>query len=211
MNRFFCLGFSVFLACSSLEAAPEVQECVVELLKTKLNSDRIEYFFGSYGVEKIEIDSSAFPGSRITNLYSLHEGKKVMRTLAVVDFFKPVHEELKEVHRQINDGKSIGIALRDGGWTIQKKPVYFGEIALSPTVMAWMDEHQEQAAVHVYRLEVSNSHSSIPYCTIIEVHSPQYLDTAWLKAFYPEYGTYSENTDESSELLYKLSILMNEI
>jgi hypothetical protein len=206
------ISLCVFLACGFLEAAPELEEKVVELLKPKLNSDRIEYFFGNYAIETLDIQSSAFPGSRITNLYSVHEGKKVMRTLAVVDFFDPVHPNLKEAHRQISEGKSIGIALRDEGWMIQKRPVYFGEIALSPSVMEWMDEaHQNQAAVHVYRLEVSKNNEMIPYCTIIEVHSPQYLSQEWLKAFYPDqYDAYSVVNQETADLLERLSILMKE-
>lgn len=195
-----------------LEAAPEVERNIVEQLSPKLNSDRIEYFFGSYGIEQIDVESSAFPGSRISNLYSVHHGQKIMRTLAVVDFFDPVHEDLKEAHRQISNGKSIGIALREEGWMIQKRPVYFGGIALSPRLMEWMDEsNQDQAAVHVYQLEVSKNNEIIPYCTIIEVHSPQYLDLEWLKAFYPDqYDAFSVATQETTDLMGRLSILMKD-
>lgn len=211
--RFFrlCL-LCVATVLSMLEGAPELEDSVVELLKPKLNSDRIEYFFGNYAIETLDIHSSAFAGSRITNLYSVHEGKKIMRTLAVVDFFDPLHEDLKEAHRQISNGKSIGIALREEGWMIQKRPVYFGGIALSPRLMEWMDEsNQDQAAVHVYRLEVSKNNEIIPYCTIIEVHSPQYLDLEWLKAFYPDqYDAFSEATQETTDLMGRLSILMRD-
>ena len=133
------------------EAAPEIQPKVVEFLKPKLNSDRIEYFFGSYGVDPLEIASPAFPSSRISNLYSIHQGKKIMRTLAVVDFFQPVHPDLTDVHHEILEGKSVGIALREEGWNIKKSPVYFGMAMLSPGVMDWMDENcVDQAALHVY-------------------------------------------------------------
>lgn len=56
------------------------------ILKQKLNSDRIKFLFGSYGVDPLNIQSSVFPNSRISNLHSTHDGKKIMRTLAVVNF-----------------------------------------------------------------------------------------------------------------------------
>lgn len=94
-NIFFALSF----LCGSLffgttEAATVIQQSTVELLKPKLNSDRIEYFFGNYGVDTLEIHSNVFPFSRIANLHSVHDGKKVMRTwqsLIFVLLFHPIY------------------------------------------------------------------------------------------------------------------------
>ena len=168
----------------------------------------------SYGVDPLDIKSPVFPASRIANLHSMHQDKKIMRTLAVVDFFQPMHPDLNGVHREIIEGKSIGIALRDQGWKIHKKPVHFGLIALSPGLMDWMDEHSvDQAALHVYRLEVSNSDKSdlIPYCTILELHSPQYLSEEWMQALYEDqYKEFSTLSTETSDLISRLSKLIQE-
>lgn len=203
MYRFFFFLF--FL--STAVAAPEIQQYIVEQLKPKLNSDRIEYFFGSYGVDPLEMDSIF----RVANLYSLENGKKVMRTLAVVDYFQPVDPALLDVHQQIVEGKSIGIALRDKGWKIHKNPVYYGSIALSTNLMEWMDEHEtRQGATHFYRLEVSKDDlATIPYCTILEVHSPQYLSLKWLQALNEEQCS-TIFTKEASDLMSRLVLLVQE-
>ncbi len=201
LNRTIIFALLVF---GSAIAAPEFNQNVVELLKPKLNSDRIEYFFGSYGVDPLDIASD----SRIANLYSLDNGKKIMRTLAVVNFSDPMNSELQHVHREIVAGKSIGIALREDGWTIHKNPVYFGSVDLSSNLMEWMDEKDETtAAVHFYRLDVSkNDLDAMNYCTILEVHSPQYLSEEWLQALYSDqYGIESE---EASQLKAKLTNLI---
>jgi len=200
----------LLMLAASLSSAQPVQEDVVQELKPRLNSDRITYFFGSYGVEALDIETSTFPKSRIANLFSLRDGQRVMRTLAVVDFKDPVHSELANVHETIVAGKSIGIALRDEGWTIQKVPVYFGVIELSQSVMQWMEEATVgMGAIHIYRLDVTKGERAIPYCTIVEIHSPEYLSPEWLQALYPEqYDNFSVCTLETSSLLFRLSKLM---
>jgi len=202
----------LLMLATSLTGAQPVQEDVVQELMPRLNSDRITYFFGSYGVEALDIETSTFPKSRIANLFSLHDGQKIMRTLAVVDFKEPVHPKLVKVHEAIVAGKSIGITLRDEGWTIQKVPVYFGVIELSQSVMQWMEEATVGiAAIHIYRLDVAKDERAIPYCTIVEIHSPEYLSPEWLQGLYPEqYENFSACTLETSSLLFRLSKLMAE-
>ncbi len=218
-KNFFALSLmvvSLFFGTplAAFSTALEIQQETVNLLKPKLNSDRIVFFFGNYGVDPLDIDSPVFPLSRISNLYSAHEGKKIMRTLAVVDYFQPISSELCDVHREIGEGKSIGIALREHGWNILKKPVYFGVTVLSPALMKWMDEQMvNQGALHVYRLEVSKNDlpGSIPYCTIIEVHSPQYLSKGWLQALYDDqFMEYSVLSNDVEGLLNRLSILVQD-
>lgn len=189
-------------------------EKTVEALKPKLNSDRIALFFGNYGIEQLKACSTSFAGSRISNLYSTHDGVKIMRTLAIVDYANPVDPLLKESHEKILSGTSIGIALRDAGWELVKKPIYFGQKSLSPNVMKWMHENkQSSGAIHIYQLEVKNADhpALIPYCTIIEVHSPQYLTNDWLKALnskdYFEYQTENPNV---KNLLMRLENCLTE-
>lgn len=45
--------------------------------KKMLNSERIKYLFGSYGVEVLNNTTTSFPGCRISNLHSLHDGQKI--------------------------------------------------------------------------------------------------------------------------------------
>ncbi|MBS0650725.1 MAG: hypothetical protein JSR93_06145 [Verrucomicrobia bacterium] len=195
-------------------SAPELKQEVVEQLTPKLNSDRIAYFFGSFGVDQIPIGPSPFQDCRIANLYSLHDGQKVMRTLAVVDYQQPVHESLKQVHQEICQGASIGIALRQHGWKLDKVPMYFGSVDLSSQVKAWMDEKKgDRAAVHIYMLMVfkNEGDQKLHYCTIIEVQSPQYLDENWLELLYPDQFKHHRNhTEEVGMLLDALNTLIQQ-
>ena len=201
----FVFFLLLFLSFNFVDGASEVKQDIVELLKPKLNSDRIAYFFGSYGVEPIKMPSSPFGESRIANLYSIHGDEKIMRTLAIADFEQPVHKSLEQVHKDICEGQSIGIALRQNGWMIDKLPVYFGSISLSPQLQAWMHENNcDRAAVHIYKLNVfkENSKERLHYCTIIEVHSPQYLDENWLQSLYcDQYNDFKKNSSEVDLLI----------
>ena len=212
------ISLAVFLSIFSpfyfIHSAPPVKQEVVEQLKSKLNSDRIAYFFGSYGVESIQVAQSPFKESRITNLYSVHNDEKIMRTLAVVNFKQPIPESLKQVHADVRQGQSIGIALRENGWTIEKMPLYFGSISLSPQLQAWMhEESSNRAAVHIYELNVfkEDSQEISHYCTIIEIHSPQYLDENWLRSLYfDQYSDHREASCEVDLLIDSLHSLLNE-
>lgn len=191
----------------------EFDSQVIESLKSKLNTQRIEYFFGSVGVDVLDIESSAFIEKRVSNLHSLHEnGKKVMRTLAIVDFNQPVDPQLRQVHQEIKDGGAIGATLQKHDWKIAKKPIYFSTIFLSPTVMEWMDEAESnEAAIHIYELEVTryDSSVSIPYCTIIEIHNPQYLTTEYLEALYDDqFNQYHQKNDSIDSLISRCYQLM---
>ncbi len=196
-----------------VSAAPEVNHEVVQLLISKLNSDRIEYFYGSYGVEQIQISPSPFDEGRISNLYSLDGDKKIMRTLAIVDFKKPVHDSLQVVHKNICEGQSVGIALRQNGWMIDKTPLYFGSVSLSPQIRVLMNEKSyDQAVIHIYNLNVfkESLEDRLLYCTIIEIHSPQYLDKKWLKALYPnQYKDFRKSSCEVDKLIEAVNSLIN--
>jgi putative ubiquitin-RnfH superfamily antitoxin RatB of RatAB toxin-antitoxin module len=178
---------------------------VIELLKPKLNSERIEYLFGSYGVESLNVCSDIFKESRISNLYSVHDGDKVMRTFAVVDFVKPIPQSLVSVHHQIQTGASIGTALRNAGLIVIKNPIYFGEIDLSIGLLKKMHEKSDyKGAVYIYQLQVMDPKdaSQVPYCRIIEVYSSQYMNLQWLKALNNnDYAAHLIMNDATKELL----------
>ena len=181
----------------------------IATLKPMLNSDRIKHLFGSYQVEPIHVFTQEFPNSRISNLHSIHEKNnaklKIQRTLAIVDFVSKIPPLLIPAHERIIAGASIGTALVEAGWKINKNPIFFGEIPILKQVMEWMHEkEQDRAAVHIYQLEVSNEsqREPVPYCTIIEIHSPQYLSLASLKALYDEdFQHCFERSDRINSLL----------
>ena len=203
----------ILLLLFSHALAAQIDPQIIAPLKSKLNSERIEHLFGSYGVELLDINSPDFSENRISNLHSLHNGVKVMRTLAIVDFAKPVHGDLIDAHDEIQAGGSIGAVLKRDGWKISKVPLHFSVVTLSPNVMLWMDEpNQSQAALHMYKLEVArdSASESIHYCTIIEIHSPQYLTSEHLQALNGDhYERFNEKTDEVSRLLAKSERLLD--
>ncbi len=166
-----------------------MQREIVETLRPMLNSERIHYLFGSYGVEVLTVDSSHFPGGRITNLYSLQDGLKVMRTLVIVDFRQPIHKALLDDHQEILEGRSIAQLLSGKGWKIKKESLHFGKIAINQNLLAKMQvDSKEPAAFHIYRLCVSKNEGDfdIPYGDIIEIHSPRFLTEGALRLLYPD-------------------------
>lgn len=119
---------------------------------------------------------------------------------------------LVEIHEKIQRGSAIGSTIKAHGWNITKVPIYFSTISLSPQVMEWMDEKEsDEAALHMYRLDVS--HPDVPetlsYCTIIEIHSPQYLTSEYVRALYSDqYETHQERTELIDDILSRCSHLI---
>jgi len=137
-------------------ASNPFQPQVVSLLKPKLNTQRIEYFFGNSGVQLLEINSPSFTEKRVSNLHSVHDNKKIMPCLAIVDFTHPIQPSLAELHQEIRAGSPIGASLKHHGWNISKAPVYFPTIRLSPNVMEWMNETDVgEAALNILRQNTS--------------------------------------------------------
>ena len=82
---------------------------------TRLNSDRIEAKYGSYGVELVNSQGRR----RETSLYSTHDGERITRTYAIVYFMSPDEPALDFEHRAIRAGGSIGKTFREAGWEIR--------------------------------------------------------------------------------------------
>jgi len=204
--RFFLCVFSIYSVY-----AGGLSEDTLDKLISKLNSDRIEYLFGSFGIEVMELNSSYFPNARFSNLNSIDGNKKVMRTFAIVAFNEQMDDRLLNAHQEIQAGNSIGITLQKHGWKIEKVPVLFSSVKLSQKVRDLMTINgSEEAAVHVYRLDLSKDFN-LNYCTIIEIHSPEYLsldDLGYI--YYDDFQKYSSLDLSSSLLLEKLVQLMDE-
>jgi len=142
---------------------------------TLLNSERIRQKFGSYGVEVLFSDET----TRITSLYSTEGDMKVTRTFAVVMYPTHVDTALTAEHRAIISGGSIGQVFKEGGWTIEKRSIFLGQISPSETyddVYSMMGGiAAAELAVYVYVFNIERGGLNFEYATIAEVYHPDYL------------------------------------
>jgi len=149
-----------------------------------LNSQRIRQRFGSYGIEVVRNSD----GLRVADLYSLEDGRKVMRTLAVVIYPRTIPSLILAEHREIENGGSIGEVFNQHGWSIRKQNIYFGDILAQPgytgVYAAMGGIPPTDLAVHVYRLSVGKSGHWLAYARIAEVHHPDYLELLELEDIY---------------------------
>jgi hypothetical protein len=146
-----------------------------------LNSERIERTFGSYGIEVLKSDATI----RVSNLYSLEHGQRICRTFAVVRYPAVVDPEFAAEHAAIVAGRSIGTTFAARGWTVVKTHRYFGEVDATPRLAALMGGVTEpRLAVHVYDLEILKDGARFHYAALAEVHHPDYLDVAEVRAIY---------------------------
>jgi len=140
-----------------------------------LNSERIAQRYGSYGIEIL------FAGDqqRISNLYSEANGRKTMRTLALVEFTAADAPEIANEHGQVLGGGSIGAVFKDAGWTIDKGASRY---CLSKTDRESLPElermgipHPAALATRIYVFHVRKGTVSIDYATITEIYHPDYV------------------------------------
>ena len=142
-----------------------------------MNSQRIHKKFGSYGVDVLTANESM----RISSLFSVHNDQHVTRTLAVVSFVQPMPKLLRAMHKQIVTGDSIGATYRAHDWMIDKPLVAVDKLPASEDfdfVYKSMQLNSAQELImHMYRFRVAQANTDdwIPYATIAEIHSPDYL------------------------------------
>lgn len=169
-----------------------------------LNSERIERRFGSYGIEILEQDT----GIRRSNLYSTHEGVKICRTYAIVDFVDSDFAQTSDVHGKVLDGASIGATFSADGWDLRKDAVYIGELdrpgAPGPVAELMQIRAGTPLAAHAYELHIEKPGTSIHYATIIELHHPDYLDVHRLRELFPAPG---DSADEAPEYVRQLVLI----
>lgn len=154
-----------------------------------LNSERIEQRFGTVGVEVL-YDKG---GLRRVSLYSVHDGRRVCRTYAVVRLLgipsDTADAALLSAHQRIVAGASLGATLEQAGWQVDKQTHYVGQLPDLDPGPDWIASMGRKGsaglAVHVYRLRIKNSSEVYDYADIVEVHHPDYLDVDALAALYP--------------------------
>lgn len=168
----------------------------------QLNSERISSQFGSYHLSVLQQDDSV----RISSLASAEGDRMITRTLAIV-FFEPEEKTLATEAQRIREGGSIGSTFRDSGWQINKPLIYAGSLQipdrahLIAELMA-IDLHTE-LALHAYRFDVSQNGETFTYATLIELHHPDYLDTATLAEIY---GSTPASADDESTMALLASV-----
>jgi hypothetical protein len=146
-----------------------------------LNSERIEQDFGSYGIDVRYSDSQL----RISNLYSLEDGARITRTLAIVGYPDTIDNAFADVHQTVLAGASIGASFRDAGWQVSKTMhSYFIAGVPVPVAEAMQIPPRVGLAAHAYRLAISQGRQHFDYALIIEIHHPDYLSLDDLRDIY---------------------------
>jgi hypothetical protein len=139
-----------------------------------LNSDAITQTFGSYGVAVLAQTDT----TRLANLYSLHEGQRICRTLALTQFANHIPAALGMAHESILAGSSIGATLADAGFAMQKiDPEWF--TLLSGDLFEELSGHSVRPgtplAVQTYALCVEIDGDCVPYATLAEAYHPAHI------------------------------------
>jgi hypothetical protein len=184
------LSFLLFAsACASIDAKKRGNEPILDektwLKPGLLTSERIQEKFGSFFVQVLLQDELS--GIRFSNLYSLEKGEKITRVLALVNFVNDVDPRLQGSHKEILDGKSLGATLAKHGLTVQKHIMFKGVFDGFPRpINAMMNVTETSFAALMYDVTVKINNDIVPYCTITEVYSPDFLSIRELESLYAQ-------------------------
>lgn len=205
----FVLILSILLSGTICYAQSNAQATVTpcdSILSAKLlNSERIEKKFGGYGIDVLYNSAQL----RVSNLY---DGKKITRTLAVVDYPETIDSSFAKEHQIIVAGGSIGNVFKSHGWIIEKKNIFLGELAPSAEykkLYALMGNiPPSKLSVWIYVFYIRRGEKLFPYATISEVYHPDYLSLANLKCINKDADAYLERTKPVNKELKKVSKFM---
>ena len=143
-----------------------------------LNSERIEQRYGNYGIEILQSGHNR----RLSSLYSVSDGQKIMRTLALVEFTAADDPHLAHEHQRILDGESIGAVFKEEGWIIDKTSLRYClsrfDLQSMPELSRMRISDPATLATRSYVFRVQKGGTSINYATITEIHHPDYLQAA---------------------------------
>ena len=151
----------------------------------ELNSERIERLFGNYRISVLEQTARG----RLSNLHSIHDSLVTCRTLATVQYHSPVPAVLRDAHREILAGGSIGATLKNHGWQVRKLTQYVGDIEAPADARRLSTLMRipvpRTLALHAYQLNaVDDDGGEYAYATIVELHHPDYLSVEALRELY---------------------------
>jgi len=152
-----------------------------------LNSERIEARFGSYGVALVEQGQQR----RVSCLYSVENGGRRCRTLAVVRLADDVPAALSEPLDAIRAGASLGATLTAAGWQVVKTNRHLGSYRLPADPDAAIATHfalkgGESLALHIYDLAARRGDAAAHVARLLEIHDPAYLSPEDLLRIYSE-------------------------
>jgi len=205
----FALILSILLSGTICYAQSNAQvsanPCDSTLSSKLLNSERIEKKFGGYGIDVLYNSARL----RVSNLY---DGKKITRTLAVVDYPETIDSSFSKEHQLIVAGGSIGNVFKSRGWTIEKNNIYLGELSPSADykkLYALMGNiPPSKLSIWIYVFNIRKDGKAFPYATISEVYHPDYLSLADLKCINKDADAYLERTKPVKKELKKVTKLM---
>ena len=185
MHGIRCFHFySLILGMRNTHFPPSVLAAILSACATesvKLNSERIERRFGSYGIEVLASEA----GLRRSSLFSFEGNAATCRTYAVVQFVEQLDERYNDAHSKVLAGNSIGETFRQDGWDIQKKTLFIGTVRLPESRNQVGDLMRltgaRDIALHVYQLVLARENTALEYATILEAHHPEYLSAQDLR------------------------------
>ncbi len=176
-----------------------------------LNSERIKMKYGSYAI-KILSDNSK---TRISDLYSSQDDKKITRTFALVNYSEVIDATFLNEHEEIVKGGSIGRVFKNNGWQIKKKSIFFGEISPSEdlsSVYALMGNiaHSE-LAIYMYGFHIEKNKKEFQYATIVEIYHPDYLTIHDLKSINKDSYKYLEKSPFIDQTIKEIARITREL
>lgn len=194
-NRFFGLAVTSLLILSGCVSLQHRQPNELSVQNDKsflrpglLTSERINAKFGSFGVQVLLQDELS--NIRFSNLYSLENGEKITRTLALVNFVEKIDPRLKKTHQEILDGASLGATLTKHGFLLQKNIVFTGVFdGLPPQLNAMMKVPNTEFAATIYEVLVKINNDTVPYCTITEIFSPAFVSKTELTSLHQQFNS----------------------
>lgn len=171
-----CLA-ATFLFLVVLQAGCEAPEAL-------LNSERIGNRFGSFGIDVIRNDHP----ERISNLYSMEDGRKICRTYAIVRFEPSVNPKVQAEHKLVLAGQPMGAVFKSRGWKVIKRNLAIGSRTLTEADLGIATLMRvavpRPVAYHTYEFAVSRDGVTVDYAVITEIHHPDYLSRRDLQAIY---------------------------
>jgi len=182
-----------------------ITPCDSVLPANLLNSERIEKRFGGYGIDVLYNSAKL----RVSNLY---DGKKITRTLAVVDYSKDIDSSFSKEHQMIIQGGSIGSTFKAQGWKIEKKNIFLGEFSPNGD---WNKLYElmgnispAKLSIWIYVFYIRKDDKAFPYATISEIYHPDYLSLTDLKCVNKDSDAYLKRTRAVNRELKKVTKLM---
>jgi hypothetical protein len=181
MRRFYSHSM---LFCLLLFLEAIALSCAHSKVQPLLNSEMIKEKFGSYGIRILATSNEHL---RVSELYSINNGKEVCRTFAVSIFPENMDKSIADEHRLITkEGKSIGALFKERGFVINKKHRYFGILKNIPkNIFVLMGNIMPQPlTIHIYDLIVAKDGKESLYATISEIHNSDYLSIPDISKLY---------------------------